>query len=83
MLVPLAPAYLGHAWLLTEQCSQGARSDLCLWSLLMQGKNRPLDEDELEFLNSYFKEDTSRLQQQRREEQDDLQAFRLARQVGA
>ena len=42
------------------------------------GKNRPLDEDELEFVNELKERERSRGQQQARDEEEQLEAFRQA-----
>ena len=43
------------------------------------GKNRPLDEDDLEFVNELLSRERSKDQQQAAEEQEQLDAFRQAR----
>ena len=42
------------------------------------GKNRPLDEDELEFVNELKERERSKGQQQARDEEEQLEAFRQA-----
>ena len=51
------------------------------WKTIKQGQNKPLDEEEIEFLDEV--EDTAREEERRRleRERDDVETFRLAREI--
>lgn len=48
------------------------------WRMMKQGKNRPLDEDELDFLESLNRQEAEKLREWRNEELRELEAFRKA-----
>eukprot|EP00873_Tetraselmis_striata_P046582 jgi/Tetstr1/466846/TSEL_011303.t1 len=50
-----------------------------VWKSMKVGKNRPMDEDEMQFLDSVYKSETARENAKRQEEEKELAAFQLAR----
>jgi len=49
-----------------------------VWKSMKVGKNRPLDEDEMQFLDSVYKSESAREQAKQEEERTELAAFQLA-----
>ncbi|PSC75898.1 hypothetical protein C2E20_1152 isoform X2 [Micractinium conductrix] len=52
------------------------------WKQMKQGKNRPLDEEELEFIDSVAATEAARVRAARAEEESELAAFHAAQQGG-
>lgn len=51
------------------------------WKQMKVGKNRPLEEDELDFLDSLAEVEVKRKQEEKRQEEAELEAFRQMKQI--
>lgn len=62
--------------------SNDIASQFCSWLcdvVAWAGKNRPLDDDELQFMNELLREEAEKEYQKRRQEEAELEEFRKVR----
>lgn len=53
------------------------------WRLMKQGKNKPLEADEVEFLDSVAEQEALTARRKREEEAQELESFQVCMQAGA